>query len=88
MTPGDLLHQLRGPGYTVRRRGDDLNVRGPVPRGEQDALGLLTEDKPALLKLLDVEQDPAVQTVLSVFPGARLVEVRQPKATRSSLPTP
>lgn len=72
-----LLRTLRERGYSLTLEGDELVLSGPrAPRDPAKAQASLDANASELAALLRAEQDPAVITVLTVFPGAMLLEVR------------
>jgi hypothetical protein len=76
MTPFALVQHLRSRGYSVRRDGDELVIRGPRPTDEQASLAWLREHKHEVLAVVDAEQHPSVQMALDVFEGAEIVDVK------------
>jgi len=78
MTAAELLRALRARGYKLRAEGSVLRITGPrAPTNEERAMATLRAAKADLLEVLTVEQHPAVQAAIEVFPGARLVDVRR-----------
>ena len=79
VTPGRLLHRLRGLGYSLVRCDSGLSVSGPLPRDPDAAAEMLAEHKLRILEILKVEEHPAVEDALRKLPGAWVKEVRRPK---------
>ncbi len=82
MRPAAALHLLRKRGYDARLDAGRLIIREPAaglsPERRSTALAWLTEHAPDLLRVVEVEQAPAVRACLDVFTDARLVDVRMP----------
>ena len=74
MTAASLLADLRHRRVTmVVERGNRLRVEAPRGILTAELRDILREQKNALVTLLRAEQDPAVATLLKVFPGARVI---------------